>query len=237
MAASEKQGTVIACIIFSILTVALGISTYLFFNKFQEETLKIAQFKEDALNAKEAQKAAEADLKTLKTVLTSATTTQVKLLTDKHKEDLAANGFAETMTYPEMIEHIAATSRDRSTKLAAAEQRNLDLLKKILEIEGAQESQIAVYKQKFDANTQRLTGIENKFALATTQTAEKVNTVIADFEGIKRDVGRFRTQIAKTVDDKDAKLREEAKRSEELLKELEKASPLTLKRSKCRRAV
>jgi hypothetical protein len=231
MAARESQGLQIALIIFGLLTVALGISTYLFFDKFQQETLKISSLQEEALKAKANQEIAEKDLRDLKRLVTDTPSEKVAALVSTHEElhktlnPQSADETAVIYTYPELIEQLEVTKRQLAGDLDSSRSQVLTHEKRIQDIELGLNGQIAVYKKKSEDAAQRLAGIENNYSLAATQFTQKTDAALAAVEVQKRNLGTRETEVAKSIEQRDQVIRGKEKREKDLLTAIDKLRP------------
>jgi hypothetical protein len=220
MAARENQGIQIALIIFVILTVALGVSTYLFFDKFQQETLKIAGFKEEAEKARDAQAASEQDLRRVKLLLTNNPGDKVDDLAAAHEEMIKSlypvDRNEKTPTYPQLIEYIKPTLNQLAGDLDSARRQVIAQEKKIQSIELAQKGQIGVFEKKLDTTKVRQTDIDDKYKVATEQFVAKTDAALADVERQKQALVKTEAGFQQKIVAKDEVIREKEKRTVEL---------------------
>ncbi|MCG8585915.1 MAG: hypothetical protein MI757_14505 [Pirellulales bacterium] len=229
MAARESQGMQIALIIFAITTVALGVTTYLFFDKWEQEKTKQAQLVEDKQKALDAAAAVKKDLADLKKIVTINTGASVADLVAEHQtihRDLyPIDRNEKELTYPQLLEQLEVTKRALAGDYDSTRSQVIALEKKIQEIELAKAGQVTVFKTRFDANSQRLAGIEDKYAVATTKLTQNTNAAIAALEREKLKLTEHERNIARKVDDQNKEIRERDKRINVLEQKVEQGRP------------
>ena len=226
MAARESQGMQIALIIFVILTVTLGVTTYLFFDKFQQEVLKAEGSKALIQEANEAKDAAEKDLKEVKQVLTRAGNAKVADMLKQHKDDLQnlypLEELEKTPTYPELVAYLSTTAIESDSKLVSVMREKVDLEKMIKSIETKKDAQIVQFKTQFDDVNTRYTGVAANYNNKLDEFQQKTGAALTAIDGIKRDVAKREAVAAQELDKLAGMIREKDKREKELLSKVER---------------
>lgn len=118
--ARENQGLQITLIVFVMLTIILGVTTYLFYRQY-DETLK-AKLASDATATKNEQQASSsaADVEELKRLIGAAKTESVSAIADTFKKDMENFGATypeESRFYRNLLEKMQNTINEKNAEL------------------------------------------------------------------------------------------------------------------------
>ncbi len=107
--ARENQGLQIALIIFVMLTVVLGVTTFIFFQKCDEANKKAADNEQVAKEARENEETAKKNFSTLRTYIGLPDSAKVDAIGDRFKKDMttyAANFPEEAQSYSAVLPYL-----------------------------------------------------------------------------------------------------------------------------------
>ncbi len=192
MAAHEHQGMQIALIIFVILTISLGVTSFWFFDQFKNEQKKSQSELKHAQKAESDQKQAVEDLDKLKRMMNFGTRDEVGPIETAFKKDMET--YAKT--YPESSQHyrfivaeLDKQLKKKNEQLIDSNLRVQELEAKIKKDEADKNAELAKYQQSNDKTNQDATGERNKFnqdrdvlKKADTELAKKLEDKRKDFD-------------------------------------------------------
>ena len=164
--ARENQGLQIALIIFVMLTIILGVTTYLFFRNYEEADIKA---KDNLAQRDKATKLAvknEDDANELKKKIGVPATDKVDAITTVFNDDMKKYGGSypeEARFYRPLLEKMSKTIDEKNTALAAAKNDNQILEDKLKAFEASKQPQIDEFKKAADEASEDLTNERDKF--------------------------------------------------------------------------
>lgn len=221
--ARENQGLQIGLIIFVMLTVVLGASTFWMYKQYDEASIKLKAGNEQ-LQAKEtALKNAESDLSELKRLMGAADTSKVAGadgLTSQYDQDMntyAGATYADKgKGYRKALEYISGQLKIRNGELADAKTEIEGWKRKYEAREAAKEPQVkqfqaeakkaqddlAAERDKFKADADKLTKDQADLAVQL-QTARKENdAAVTKIEASLQEKRREATELGKQLKDR-----------------------------------
>lgn len=215
--ARENQALQIALITFVILTLLLGVMTYLFFRQYDEQFRKAQAALEEANNANNAARSAQTDLNTLKGLVGFSTTEPMDRISQQAKEELETYGSdldPSQQNYRTVLDHLFKTLQAKSATLVATEQKLRDAETKIAQLEASKaplikqqqdradsaEATLAQEQQKFTADLQASFKARDDLQSQVTQAQQQAQDAVAQMEAAKQDFEtRMRTASALLV--------------------------------------
>jgi hypothetical protein len=188
--ARENQGLQIALIIFVMLTIILGVTTYLCFRKWDDadKAKEVAaadagkQKEQARLNGEHAEK-----LKTWIGVAPTDTIDAVKDAFDKDMEKYAASLPPQDRKYRILLDKMLDTIRRRSDELTDAKLEiptREDAYKKSLD---AKEAQVAEFRSKYDAATADLDNERTKFQTDRERISREKTRLAGDLQAVRKE--------------------------------------------------
>ena len=212
MAARESQGMQIALIIFVVLTVLLSVSTYMFFDKYQQGLLKVEATEHETRQAQDAQTIAERDLREVSIkVLGTGPKADVADILKAHRDDIEKlypiEELEKTPTYHELVSYLATTVRQSDSYLISARQQVIDHEKQIKRIEATKDRQLGVFRKTADDATVRYTGFTKDYNDEYKEFARKTGDAMEATERSIRDAAKREAFAAEELSKKDAVIR------------------------------
>ncbi|MGQ9823213.1 MAG: hypothetical protein ACUVQK_15250 [Thermogutta sp.] len=208
--ARENQGLQIALIIFVILTLLLGVTTYLFFRQYDEQYRKAQTATEEAANANNAARSAQTDLNTLKTILGFSTTETMDKITQDVKTEMdtyAADLDDSQKNYRSVVKHLFDTLQAKSATLVATEQRLRDAETKISQLEQSKAPLIAQQQNRADAAEQTLAQERLKFNQDLQSSVQARNDLQGRVDNLQQQAQEAQTQLASYKQQAETRLR------------------------------
>ncbi len=165
--ARENQGLQIALIIFVMLTIILGVTTFIFFRQYEEATAAAKEAQAKAGEQRSANTKLVEESNQLKALMGFASTMRLEDAVAKHAEDMrkyAGNFNPDNQFYSPVLEYLYTTLQQKNVEVAdaRAEQQSTDELLKVRESQ--KDGQIQQFQQ------------------AVTQAGQDKQTVIAQAE-------------------------------------------------------
>ncbi len=128
--ARENQGLQIALIVFVMLTILLGVTTYLGFRQYNDAAINVARLNTDVSKLNSDKGSLEANIQSLKGCLGAAPTESVDDLTNKlFKEDMNKYGAGypeDSLHYRPLLEKMKKTIDERNGELTDVKAENQD---------------------------------------------------------------------------------------------------------------
>jgi len=210
--AKENQGLQIALIIFVMLTIILGVTTFIFFRNYEEATAAAEKAEEDATERRGANEKLVSDCNDLKQLMGFAATMSLDDVTAKKEEDMrkyAGNFSPDNQYYSPVLEYLYTTLQQKNEELADAreEQQSTDDLLKVREA------------QK-DPQIQEFAQLAERAAADKAQEKQRFEAQRAQFvqDGAKvaQQLDRSRKQSAEELAELEKKLQETSVRMQKL---------------------
>ncbi len=220
MAAREHQGMQIALIIFVVLTIALIVTTYLFFDWFKNEQKKFAGESKVRQKAEADQKTAVENLDKIKRMMNFGARDEVSTMEAEFKKDMEK--FAKT--FPESNQHyrFVVAELDKQLKkknetIIDAEVREQALIEKGKKDETVKVAELATYQQSNEKTAQDAESERKKFN-ELDATHKKFDTDLAKkLEDKRKEFTDLADKSARDVADITKKLTETIKRNQDLV--------------------
>jgi hypothetical protein len=188
--ARENQGLQIALIIFVMLTIILGVTTYLCFRKWDDaDKAKEVAAASAGKNEQLARKNAE-DAEKLKKWIGVATTDSVDAIKDTFDKDMgkyAASLPAQDQVYRNLLDKMYNTIKQRSEELTDAKleiPKREDDYKKSLE---AKEAQVAEFRSSHDAAVSDLDNERTKFQTDRERISRDKTRLQGDLQAMRKE--------------------------------------------------
>jgi len=152
--ARENQGLQIALIIFVMLTIILGVTTFLFFKQYQEKREEALAAQTEATTQKNTASNIQGDYNTLKEYLGIATTEKIDAISEQFRADMdkyAANLPEQERNYRNALRDQATTIEAKNQSLAAEQAASQQLQDKIEQLEDSKKPLVAQANQRAQA--------------------------------------------------------------------------------------
>lgn len=203
--ARENQGLQIALIIFVMLTIILGVTTYLFFRQYEEASIK-EKNNLDESNAK-ARLAIknEDDANELKRLIGVAKTDKVEAITTTiFNDDMKKYGGAypeEIRFYRPLIEKMANTINEKNLEVAEVKARIAKLEEDFRVREANKQPQIDDFKKAAESASKDLAGERTKFNTERTRITQDEARLKADLDTARKEGAASLDAIAKKLEE------------------------------------
>ncbi len=164
--ARENQGLQAALIVFVILTIVLGVTTFIFFKQAEEAEARMQQSEETARQKDDLARNVLEENSRLKDLMGFADTLRIDELNDEVEKDLStytANFRGEPRGYRQALAYLFQTIQDSAVELAVAKVEIQELKDRIPLLEAAKRAQVAQHVQVADKRHQELTAEQAKF--------------------------------------------------------------------------
>lgn len=164
--ARENQGLQAALIVFVILTIILGVTTFLFFRQYQDAVVKADAATEEAQKERTAASNMLTDANRLKEIVGFATTDAVATIDEAYNADMEKYAGAlqgADRNYRKVLEHLANTVDQKSVSLAST-QESLEQEKRRAEsIDAQKQKQVDQFKTAADKSAADLATARGTF--------------------------------------------------------------------------
>ena len=204
--ARESQGLQIALIIFVLLTVMLGVSTYYGFNQFDQAQLKARAAEADKLKTEQDFKRAQDEANELKRLIGFADTEKLDAISQAATQDMEvyAKTYPEpSKPYRKVLEYLAGQLKTRTEELAAAKADDETLKRKYEGREAAKEPQLKVFQDAATKDHEDLLAQTGKFEEHAAEIQKDKAALAARMTEISRkaedDRKKYEAQTAKLV--------------------------------------
>jgi hypothetical protein len=189
--ARENQGLQIALIVFVMLTIILGVTTYLFFRQYEEADIKAKN------NATERDKKAtlavknEDDANELKRLIGVAKTEKVDAITTTiFSEDMKKFGGSypeDVRFYRPLLEKMQKTINEKNVEVTKITAESESLKAKILALEASKQPQIDEFKQAAEKAGTDLADERSKFEKDVASVRQQETKLKGDLENVRKD--------------------------------------------------
>jgi hypothetical protein len=204
--ARESQGLQIALIIFVLLTVMLGVSTYYGFNQFDQAQLKARAAEADKLKTDQDLKRAQDEANELKRLIGFADTEKLDAISQAATQDMEvyAKTYPEpSKPYRKVLEYLAGQLKTRTEELAASKADDEVLKRKYEGREAAKEPQLVVFQKAATKASEDLLAQAGKFANDTAEIHKDKAALAAQLADARKqgdsDRKKLEAQLAKAV--------------------------------------
>jgi len=147
--ARENQGLQIALIIFVMLTIVLGITTFVFFRQYQDADLAANEAQQKAREDSAALNIIQEENNRIKALIGLPATLDIDAVEAKHKEDMstyAGNYPEDSQFYSTVLPYLAKTVDDRSMELVGAKDEIQTLKDQLVVLESTKQPQVAKFQ-------------------------------------------------------------------------------------------
>ena len=214
--ARENQGLQIALIIFVILTIMLGVTTFIFFKQGEDAEARAEQAEQSARQKDDLARNVLEENSRLKGFMGFPDTERIEEISDQVNADLlkyAANFRDEPRGYRQALAYLFTTIQDRARDLEAAKVEIQELKDQIPRLEAANRAQIAQHVSMAEQKAEELA--------STRQTFQTVRTRFeTDTAQIQEQLARGREQATQNVRKISSTLEDANKRIQGLTGEL-----------------
>ncbi len=221
MAAREHQGMQIALIIFVVLTISLGVTSFWFFDQFKNEQKKSQGEASHAKKSEAEQKKAVEDLEKVKRMMNFGTRDEVGPMETEFKKDMEK--YAKT--YPESNQHYRFVVADLDKQLKKKNEilidaglREQELLAKAKKDETVKVAELATYQQSEDKNKQDAALERDKFNKDRNTLKEADTKIAKQLEEKRKEFDDLAIKSAKDLEVIAGRLTTSIKTNEALVK-------------------
>lgn len=191
--ARENQGLQIALIVFVMLTIILGVTTYLFFRQYEEADLKATKNAADLTKATNLAVANENDVKELKRLIFGAENAEkVDAITSgTFAEDIKKYGLAypeDVRYYHPLLEKMAKTIDDKNKDVAEAQAKVAKLEANFAVREANKQPQLDDFQKAAERANEDLTSERSKFQSDRDRIAQNEAKLKTDLDGARKDL-------------------------------------------------
>lgn len=218
--ARENQGLQIALIIFVMLTIILGVTTFIFFRQYEEADQKATDAQRDASQQRTAANTIQKDNNELKRMMGFPPSMEMDEITTKFNEDMAnyAGAFPEDARYySPVVGFLAKALQDKNAELvdlqarydvldAKYKEREKTMLPQIEEHRVAKQQvadDLASRAATFDSQRERITGeqaeLAEKLSTSEKESEVKLTALKTEVENTKVRAGKLATQLDRAV--------------------------------------
>jgi hypothetical protein len=220
MAARENQGLQIALIVCAMLTVALAVTSFVFYNSTKEETIRAASAVKDAMASKETLTKAVEETNQLKQLMGYAATIDVPTAVANFKKDVeqyAASMRESEQNYRNIVAQLSTELQKKSELVVDAETRNQQLQNEFQTKEKANLASVEEYqaglKQAKDDLEQEL----KKFNADRDKSKKEKSELVRKFESKEKDSDELLAKNSKEQDATVSKLQDTLRTVDALL--------------------
>jgi hypothetical protein len=211
MASRENQGLQAALILFVLITIALAVTTYVYFRKAEEEGVRATAAEEKAQKASQDVRQTIDERNKLKEYLGFDMTEEMAVIDKRFQEDMAKFGAdypdTDPKNYRTLPDYVLGAAMKRSEEIVEANRREQQALAEkqatdqrtagLIQAKDAENQQlVATYtgeRQAFNAERQRIT---TGAAQVAGQITEKNQQIAAGKTSYTQMEDRFKTQIS-----------------------------------------
>lgn len=211
--ARENQGLQIALIIFVILTIVLGVTTFIFFKQGEDADIRARQAEDSARQKDDLARNVLEENSRLKALMGIADTLKIDEVSDEVNKDLntyAANFRGEPRGYRQALAYLFQTIQDRAVELEVAKVEIQELKDRIPLLEAAKAKQVAQHDQ-------RAQGIQKELTTVQDTARKERDRIMSDAATAKDVVKQTREQSAQNVQQVNRKLDDTNKRVQALV--------------------
>ncbi len=193
--ARENQGLQVAMIIFVILTIILGVTTFIFFKQAEDAEVRARQAEESARQNDDLARNVLEENSRLKSLMGIADTLRIDEVNDEVNKDLdtyVANFRGEPRGYRQALAYLFQTIQSRAVELEVAKVEVQELKDRIPTLEAAKAKQIAQHEQMAQTKHQESTTLQATFR-------DERNRITSDAAEVKNVLNQTREQAAQNV--------------------------------------
>jgi len=204
--ARENQGLQIALIVFVMLTIILGVTTYLFFRQYEEADIRAKSNAAEATKKAQLAEKSETDANELKRLIGAAKTEDVEAITTLFNGDMNRYGGSyseESRFYRPLLEKMLKTIEEKNGELKDAKDEILRLedqyavresnkdpqMKRFQEERDKANQDLADEQSKYGSERDRITQEQAKLQAALQSTRKEATASVAKVETKLQDAG------------------------------------------------
>ncbi len=220
MAARENQGLQIALIVCAMLTVALAVTSFVFYNSSKEESIKAAGAAKDAMASKETLTKAVDEMTQLKQLMGYPATADAPTALANFKKDVeqyAASMRESEQNYRNIVAQLATELQKKSELVVDAETRNQQLQNKITTDDKANKAANEEYEAGLKQAKDDLEEQLKKFNVDRDKSKKEKAELVRKFEGKEKDTDELMAKNAKEQDATVSKLQDTLRTVDALL--------------------
>lgn len=208
--ARENQGLQITLIVFVMLTIILGVTTYLFFRNYEEASVKAAKNAADLDKASKLALKNEEDANTLKKLIGLQPTDKVETIsTTTFTEDMKKFGAGypeKSRFYQPLLAEMFKTITERSGQLDEAKAKIAKLEADFATREASKQPQIDDFKKAAETASKDLTDERTKFKTDRERITQEQLKLKGDLDTIRKDSAVAVADVDKKLQDTTTKL-------------------------------
>jgi hypothetical protein len=182
--ARENQGLQIALIIFVMLTIILGVTTFLYVRQYGEAAKNASAMEQKANEADTTARKIQDDLNTVKGYLGVATTDKIDAIGEQFREDMKefAAGLSENQwSYREALRNQFTTIQTKNESLTRTETANQQLQARIEQLEQSKAPLVAQEKNRADQADAQYAKARSAYNDARASLEEQQRKQLRDF--------------------------------------------------------
>jgi hypothetical protein len=203
--ARENQGLQIALIVFVMLAIILGVTTYLFFRQYEEADIKATKNAADADKATKQALKSDEETAELRRLIGAAKTDKVDAITTTlFAEDMKKFGGSypeDSRFYHPLLEKLAKTVDDKNTELDKAKAQIAKLEADFATREAGKQPQIDEFKKAADEASKDRDSERAKYKSERDRIAQQEIKLRADFENARKDSAASMLKIEQKFQD------------------------------------
>jgi len=201
--ARENQGLQIALIVFVMLTLILGVTTFVFYRQYDDANTKALAAEKEKTTVDQNLKKAQDDIARLKQILGFGATDTMEVVDQEVNRDRQVAGASlpeADRVYRKMVQHLNDTVQKKNQALAAAEKEKQDLQNKLAANEQAAAARIKELQDTVTKTGADLQQVTAAYADARTKLNAQKDELLGEKtsleEKIKKDTGALQVLVA-----------------------------------------
>ena len=218
--ARENQDLQIALIVSVMLTIILGVATFLCYRKYTDTEKSLQAALVDGSKKSSAADAARDEVNKLKKDFIGVPDTEsVEVLSSQFGEDMKKYGGAysqESQFYRPLVEKLFQTIQDKNKELVDTKDENQRLTAKYETREAGKDAQLKEFADQVNRLTQDLKSREETFSKERTQITDDQNKIREQLKTAQKDAATEKT----TLDAKNQETGSQLKKTQELARTL-----------------
>ncbi|MBI2826996.1 MAG: hypothetical protein HYX69_20155 [Planctomycetia bacterium] len=199
MARAENQGLQIALIVFVMLTIVLGVTTFLYFRSYEEAATANKTLAEASVKDKKITADTQTEINNIKTLLGVDQQMQYKEIDENFKNDMkqfAATLPADKQHYRQALESLFNSYSEMSAQLAASQDNVKQLQAQLVLRDQERDKQIAKFKEDFNAKAKDAEGEQAKYNDEVTSLKASQSELVTQKEAKGKDLEDARAEAA-----------------------------------------
>jgi hypothetical protein len=196
--ARENQGLQIALIIFVMLTVALGASTYWVYRLYDEQANKAKSAASDAMNANNLANKTAKDVEDLKRLIDVPKTDAIDVITNTFNDDMKSYGGAYPETarfYRPLLEKMAKTIREKNQELVVAADKVHILEAEYKKRQAEKDAQMKQFEERAAKAEQDKASEQSKYSNERDRITRDESKHLADLQAARKSFNENITKI------------------------------------------